>query len=606
MAVCLTTATAPAQQPLPWTPDGRPAAFAVLPAPGVAPATFHVNALSVPLAAGTPLTATYQWNFGDPAGRYNGLPGWVAAHVYDRPGTYPITLAVTDEAGHRTELKQTVTVAPDTRRAVYVAPDGDDANNGATAAVPLKSAAAGFRHLAGGHAILLFKAGGTYPADNALPVAGPDVVVGRYGEGPQPVLLLSRGTEYKPGHFINGTVSVNNNADGVTIQHLTFTSPYTVADPAAPAPKVGVDAIVARGRNVVVRGCSFRGVDDAVNANGNPAGLLVQDCDAPGPTDLRAYLVWGQGTDHAYLGNTVGNSTREHNIRIFGLTRVLMYDNDLTNLDRTKTDPSDQSKGTIQMQLGSFGYIAHNRVAHGSLRTGPRGGSTEKPTTATDWCVVDGNDLTDTFLEVQAGSHHVMFRNNVVHMADGGTACHVSGPDDAHRTVADITFAHNTAVATGPAAIFLRTFGRQDGLALADNLFVAPHLRTGDQGACALYVLGGNLDGFAAVSHNVWPVPEASGRDADGVCVLDPAGRSAQGRYVTADAWVRTPPVAGDLFLNVTVDAHGRPAPGTPADAVPVPGTEFDHDGHPRPRAAGQWPGAFAQPVPAHGNIVPR
>ena len=133
--------------PLPWAPtaDGRPAAFTILPGPRVAPVGLHVNALTVPLAAGTPLTARYAWDFGDPAGRYDTLVGFVAAHVYDRPGTYPVTLTVTDEAGHVTTLRDAVTVTPDRRRAIYVAPDGSDANNGATEAVPVRSAAAGVK-----------------------------------------------------------------------------------------------------------------------------------------------------------------------------------------------------------------------------------------------------------------------------------------------------------------------------------------------------------------------------------------------------------------------------------------------------------------------------
>ena len=86
------------------------------------------------------------------------------------------------------------------------------------------------------------------------------------------------------------------------IEHLKFTTPNGVqAD--GQAPKVGTDAVVARGRNITVRDCTFDNVDIAVNANGSPTGLLVQNCVAPTVTSLRAYLVWGQGTDHVYLNN---------------------------------------------------------------------------------------------------------------------------------------------------------------------------------------------------------------------------------------------------------------------------------------------------------------
>jgi hypothetical protein len=600
---CLTAATYARAEPQPetWHPTAGapPAAFIILPGPRVAPVGLHVNALSVPLAVGTPLTARYAWDFGDPTGRYNTLVGFVAAHVYDRPGTYPVTLTVTDEAGHVTVLRDAVAVTPDRRRAIYVAPDGDDANIGATEAAPLRSAAFAFRHLAGGHAILMFKAGGTYPATTMLAVSAPDVVIGRYGQGPPPVILLSRGPlDIRGKPSSSGVFSIDGRTDGITIQHLTFTTPYVVDDPAGVANKVGIDAIVARGRNVVVRECSFRGVDDAVNANGLPVGLIVQGCDAPGPTDLRGYLIWGQGSDHAYLGNRAGNSTREHNIRMVYLTRVLICDNDLANLDRSKTDPSDQTKGCIQMQQGSFAYIAGNRVQYGSIRTGPRAAANEPADSATDWCVVDGNDLTDARLEVQSGSHHVMFRNNVSHGA-GTTYVEISGPGAAGRTSGDLTVVHNTAVNAGPTGIFLRTWGHIDGLNVVDNLFVAPQLQGGDGGASAVYVRGDRLDGFTAVAHDVWAMPGSFNRAADGgVCVLDPGGTDPAGKYLTPAAWNATPPVADDRFADVTVDDRGVPVHGGAADgaAVPVPGTGFDHDGHPRPAAGPQTAGAFEQP----------
>ncbi len=610
LTICLAATQTLAQQPTadPWTPtnDGRPAAFTLLPGPRVAPAAFHVNALTVPLAAGTPLTAHYAWDFGDPGSKYNTLPGWVAAHLYDKPGTYPITLTVTDEAGHVTALKQTVEIRPDDRRSVFVSPDGSDANNGATEATPLKTILAAVARTRGGDVDVRFKAGGTYPADNLPFISGSDTVLDRYGDGPKPILLFSRGQPDARGKSTSASLGTDGRCDGVVIRNLTFATPNVLTDPAAKADKVGITAIYPRGRNITVLDCSFRGLDEAVNAFANPVGLLVQGCDAPGPTDLRGYLVWGQGTDHAYLGNTVGNSTREHNIRMSGLSRVLIYDNDLTNLDRTKTDPGDISKGTIQMQLGSFGYIAHNRVADGPLRTGPRGGSTERPETATDWCVADGNDLTDTFLEVQSGSHHIMFRNNVVHLGDrsaDATACHLNGPDPAGRTVTDVTFAHNTVIASGQSAIFLRTFGRQDGLSVVDNLFVAPHLHAGQNGASALYVLADNLSGFRTISHNVWPAPEAYDHDANGMCVIDPVGTKDYGRYVPTDAWLAMPPVTGDRFANVTVDAHGRPTGNIPADGVAIAGTNFDHDGHPRPAGA-RCAGAFAQAGATRGKLT--
>ena len=54
---------------------------------GMAPFTVHVHALDSELKTGSPLTARYEWDFGDPAGDFNHLEAWNAAHVYDAGAT---------------------------------------------------------------------------------------------------------------------------------------------------------------------------------------------------------------------------------------------------------------------------------------------------------------------------------------------------------------------------------------------------------------------------------------------------------------------------------------------------------------------------------------
>src|SRR4051812_46273238 len=88
--------TQPATSPS-SAPATQPAdlSFSLLLTQGVAPCTLHVHATEIPLTHGTPLTARYQWDFGDPKGKYNSLAGWSAAHVYDRSGQYAVTLTLT-------------------------------------------------------------------------------------------------------------------------------------------------------------------------------------------------------------------------------------------------------------------------------------------------------------------------------------------------------------------------------------------------------------------------------------------------------------------------------------------------------------------------------
>ena len=99
----------------------------------------HVSALPTAKGVGTSfgsgdaITSHIQWNFNDPSGAYNHLPGFNAAHVYEKPGKYKVTLRVTNAAGrdrHRVADHQR---RRPTHRMIYVNPWGNDSNNGKTA-----------------------------------------------------------------------------------------------------------------------------------------------------------------------------------------------------------------------------------------------------------------------------------------------------------------------------------------------------------------------------------------------------------------------------------------------------------------------------------------
>lgn len=97
-----------------------------------------VNAVDS-IVPNSPLFAKYQWDFGDPTGGYNRLPGWTAGHIYDNPGTYTVRLTVTDANGKSSTATQSINVAADTRRTVYVdAASGSD-NNPGTITAPIRS-----------------------------------------------------------------------------------------------------------------------------------------------------------------------------------------------------------------------------------------------------------------------------------------------------------------------------------------------------------------------------------------------------------------------------------------------------------------------------------
>src|SRR5439155_25807818 len=112
------------------TTTSAPTNFGIILSTGMAPCTIHVQALDLPLPTGRRLTARYQWDFGDPSGRYNQLSGWNAAHVYDRAGRFTITLTLTEESGATRKFTKTIEISPDTRKRIYVSTRGNDTNDG--------------------------------------------------------------------------------------------------------------------------------------------------------------------------------------------------------------------------------------------------------------------------------------------------------------------------------------------------------------------------------------------------------------------------------------------------------------------------------------------
>jgi PKD repeat protein len=554
----------------PWRPGpDHPDSFGVLLSPGVAPCVVHVDGLRFPLKNGTPLTARYDWDFGEPESRFNTLTGFNAAHVYNAAGQFTITLKVTDETGAARSATATLTIAPDRRHEIFVSTEGSDRNRGTSPDAPFKSLDKAFKTAIDGSEILL-RAGCTFAADSVLKINHSDIVIGRYEEGADPVVMLTRGEGAKPPH---GFVSIDNKCNGVTIQHLVFDTPFAVKDD-EPAPKVGIDSIAARGRNITVRDCTFLNVDTGVNANGSPMGLLVMDCKAPLKTGLRAYLVWTQGTDFVCLGNTAANSTREHIVRLSGVQRALIAGNHFANLDRRPADKDDYSKGTIEMHNGNYAYIAGNDVTGGTIRVGPLGLHGEDLSAATDWSVIEDNQLAGTWIVAYAGTHHLMVRNNIIR-TDAFQAVQLQGPDQQGRVNSDIHLLNNTAIDNGTTGAFLKVWGQNDGIEMKNNLYIAPNLRVGDSGAAAVNIAQDDLGSFKEISHNVWPAFGGSGAKE----------MLLNGHVLSAAQWQAFPQVKQDLFAEVKVNDQGMPAAGSAADGagVPLNAVVFDLAGRNRP-----------------------
>ena len=333
----------------------------ILGATGAEPHTVFVHALDSTLAAGTCLTARYQWDFGDPGSEYNDLVGWNAAHTYENPGPYTITLALTNQLGVTRVLRTNVTIGPTHYRSIYVDSVGGQDTNSGIMSWPVRTVARA-EQLMGSDTQILFKAGETFPVYAGITLPYQNILLGSYGSGPQPVLMRELGLG-------SSIVAMFNNSSNVMVEGLTFNSPW--ASTSLTAPKVPADGILPGGSNITIRDCTFLNLDDAINESRNPQGVLIQDCTRVVNRASRLLLV-GPGTDQDILGNYVANSTQEHNIRTVWTVRQLIAYNNLTNLLRhIPNSTATASKGTIDVHRGSYAYVADNWCYDGELRVGP-------------------------------------------------------------------------------------------------------------------------------------------------------------------------------------------------------------------------------------------
>jgi hypothetical protein len=508
--------------------------------------TVHVHGLDTVLNSGTVLNAKFEWDFGDPNRRYNRLDGFNAAHVYEKAGVYTVTLKVTDDRGRSAKATVKVNVSADDRATVYVdSAKGNDGNDGTAPNKAVKTAARAFQ-LAGDDTRVLFKRGQKFTIDKAITINEDRVLVGAYGTGKLPVLYRVEGTG-------EGILSTTSQAEDVTIEDVRFDSQYK-ADADGVVPKIPVTAVYAGGTNITVRDVEFADVGNGVNANQKPTGLLVMDSAAVKDYGTRSYFVWGQGTDLVIVGNRSPNSAREHDVRTSGAERVLVAYNDFAQTDRRAEDPGDIQKGCIEIHRGLYAYVTGNTVHGGVIRVGPRGGVTEAPDSATEWVVLENNRCDDVGIQIYAGTHHAMVRNNVIERYDSlrhGPAISLNAPSEG-RVVADVYVLNNTAVETRSAGSFLKLWGpaQPGSVTVTNNLWVSANFRAGSNSSSGLYVSEDNLASFREVSGNVWATPKSSADWAKGGINYVGSTWGKKGAYKSAADWNDLPQVGTDYFTN--------------------------------------------------------
>ena len=170
---------------------------------------------------------------------------------------------------------------------------------------------------------LLLHRGQTFDAKDSIDLHYRNLLIDSFGDGADARVRKVAGG--------NGTTIffVWSDCDNVMAQNIEFDSQWGL-DSSYGVQKVPARAFTVWGKDFTVRGCTFRNLNDGVNTEGRPTGVLIQD--NLFTNEIRGCGIWGEGHDHVYLGNTMLDSRQEHLIRCSGsgVTRLLVADNNLS------------------------------------------------------------------------------------------------------------------------------------------------------------------------------------------------------------------------------------------------------------------------------------
>jgi len=503
----------------------------------------NVQAVNSNFGSGTVLNSTITWDFGDPGSEYNTLVGYNAAHAYANPGTYTITLSIATPDGHVGVATQTVTIAPDNRPTIYVAADGNDANDGSSPNDPIQSLTRLSQLLSSNMRVLL-RDGDTFTFDStSINLGGlQHVYVGSYGSGAQPVLYYNGPAQ--TGSFI-GT---SNSTSGIVVQGLTFDSIYKNEDNKEAIPS----AFFPTGNDLTIIDNTFLNLGNDMNLEFAPTNVLVQDNTSPDPTALGGYFAWTAGSEIAMLGNSVASSTGEAIVRIAGATDLeLAYNNFTNNPMIAGTGP----KNTLSTQVGQYIYVFHNTFSTGPVNAGPLGTVVNDPTIHISDVVFDSNTINNTTILLTPGVTQVMVENNVINATgDAGITIDAQQFGGSYTwTVNNIWIEHNTVIESGTGGgLLCINDGQAQDILMDYNLFVDPNYQI-NSGTALVSIDEDNMNSFSQILDNVWAQPTSINSWMNGGIFFVGSNQSSQTAWLTPAEWEASGIASGDVYENVTL-----------------------------------------------------
>ena len=413
------------------TPAKNPPVMVIDYATRMAGLAVHVHAMQT---LGVNQLSDIRWDFGDPKGRFNTLPGFNAAHVYENPGDYTITLTVDGVSTARQ-----VTIVP-----AVVNPISK-----------LGDAQSNCRN------VLMIQ--GMELTGTQWPKITNASIEGMAGTGTKIVW-----TSKETGAAMFRCPSKDQD---LTFRGLTF-------DSATDKGAAMATAIHHGNATVAVIDCVGQRLDSFVNAETQGvSGLLIQGCTAPLIDGIHGYFAWVACDDAVILGNKVAN-VFQHVVRMGYYDRVLICGNNFTNADTRPKNLTDEAKGCIVCQRGDYVWVEQNRSHLGGIGVGPLGGNDGISDKAgrTTYAVVKNNTVDGgNCIQVMHGAAHVRVQDNVIDRGKNDLGgIEVDGYDATYnRTVEDLTVTGNWQIRTGGTApaVWFKTPGAV-GVNNNDNLIV--------------------------------------------------------------------------------------------------------------------------------------
>ncbi len=164
------------------------------------------------------MDATFSWNFDadniDPTGNHKHASGFVAAHVFERPGIYRVHLDVYDANGDTASVDISIEVSAFSGTTYYVATNGSNSNDGLSMTTAFQTPGHALSSsILGPNVRVLFRNGDVFTISNQVTISnimGP-VIIGAYSDPANPssekpiIWTTAINSDWATIHFANCT-----------------------------------------------------------------------------------------------------------------------------------------------------------------------------------------------------------------------------------------------------------------------------------------------------------------------------------------------------------------------------------------------------------------